>query len=113
MLPLTGNTDASLASYADQDVAATSVKVQSVPADEGFWVGDSAKDRIFVQLTGKAGESPYKVKTGDIVTFTGTVTKNPTGFADKIGVTGQEGRSQLTAQKFHVTAAKSALKLAT
>ena len=112
MLPLAGGSSTSLAAYAGQDVKTTSVMVQSVPADEGFWVGSSASNRVWVQLTGRAGESPYQVKTGDLVTFTGAVTKNVSGFAAKAGVTPEEGRSQLTGQKYHIDAAKASLKLA-
>ena len=30
------------------------MRVESVPADRGFWVGTSDKDRVYVQLTGTA-----------------------------------------------------------
>ena len=112
VLPLTGSSTGSLSQYSGETAKTTSVSVQSVPADEGFWVGASDSDRVWVQLTGKAGESPYKVKTGDSVTFTGKIVKNSTGFADSVGVTAKEGKSQLDAQGYHIDAPKASLKLA-
>ena len=112
VLPLAGSSTASLAEYAGQDAVTASVTVQSVPADEGFWVGTSSSNRVWVQLTGRAGESPYTVKRGDSVTFTGQFVKNTAGFAGKVGVTGSEGKAQLDAQGCHIDAAKSSLELA-
>ena len=116
LLPLANATkigaSGDLSAYAGTDATATAVAVQSVPADEGFWVGSSASDRVWVQLTGKAGESPYTVKRGDAVSFTGKVVKNATGFAKSAGVTDAEGKKLLNSQGQHITVAKSALTLA-
>lgn len=101
-----------LSAYTGTDATATAIAVQSVPADEGFWVGSSAQDRVWIQLTGKAGESPFTVKQGDAVSFTGKVVKNAAGFAKSAGVTDAEGKTLLTAQGQHLTVAKSALTLA-
>lgn len=111
VLPLTaGSTD--LSRYAGQPATARTVAVQSVPADEGFWVGTSATDRVWVQLTGAAGESPVTVKAGDRISFTtGKVVATPAGYADKVGVDASEGAAQLGAQKAHIEIAKSAIKL--
>ena len=113
MLPLTGSPTASLAAYSGQRATATSVQVQSVPADEGFWVGSSSGDRIWVQLTGARGESPFRVKQRDHVSFSGTTTPNGTGFAEKAGVTDTEGKTQLEAEGFHLSVPRSSLKLST
>ena len=116
LLPLADATkigvNGDLSAYTATNATATAVEVQSVPADEGFWVGSSPSDRVWVQLTGKAGESPYTVKKGDLVSFTGTVAKNTAGFAKAAGVTDAEGKKLLTAQGQHITVAKSALTLA-
>lgn len=104
--------DGNLSAYVGEKATATAVQVQSVPADEGFWVGSSATDRVWVQLTGGSGESPYKVKKGDAVSFTGMVAANGSGFAAKAGVTDAEGKKLLSAQGQHIAVAKSALKLA-
>lgn len=99
-----------LNSYTGKEAVGRGVQVQSVPADEGFWVGSSATDRLWVQLTGKAGESPYQVKVGDLVDFTGTITPAPAGFAAKTGLTAAEGAGQLTGQKQYISVNKSTLK---
>jgi hypothetical protein len=59
-----------LAGRAGQAVTGTA-KVESVVSDEGFWVGSSAKGRVFVFLTPEArqsqGESGFQVKAGQTV----------------------------------------------
>jgi len=112
VLPLAASVpDGGLAALAGQAVTGERVLVQSVPADEGFWVGDSATDRVWVQLKG-SGESSFTVKAGDHVSFTGAVEKNADGFADAAGVTTDEGGQQLTAQGNHVVADRASLMLA-
>jgi hypothetical protein len=86
-------------------------RVESVPADEGFWVGADATDRLWVQLTGTGGESYYKVRAGDLINFTGTVTAVPNGFADRVGVTADEGADLLTEQGHYIAVPVSAVKL--
>jgi len=99
-----------LSGYSRRPVTATDVAVQSVPADEGFWVGSSVADRVWVQLIGGAG-SGYRVRVGDRVDFAGVVAANADGFAGSVGVTASEGADQLTAQSQHVQVEKSALRL--
>lgn len=111
VLPATGPLG-TLSRYAGKPVTATGVPVQSVPADEGFWVGSSTKDRVWVQLTGQAGESAYTVKKGDRISFTGgRMVPTTPGFATGAGVTAAEGAGQLTAQRQHISLAKSAVHL--
>ena len=100
-----------MAAYTGQSAQGRGVPVQSVPADEGFWAGTSATDRVWVQLTGEAGESPYQVKQGDLVDFTGTVTAAASGFADEVGLSAAEGADQLTQQKQYVLVKKSDVTL--
>lgn len=104
------NGTASLSAYSGQSAKGTDVVVESVPADEGFWVGTSTESRVWVQLNG-SGESGYQVKQGDHVDFTGSTVKNPTGFAAKVGVSDPEGAAQLTAQGVHMLVDKSTLAL--
>jgi len=111
MLPLTGSARASLSAYSGSKATATSVAVQSVPADEGFWVGSGPDDRVWVQLTVRAGESSFEVHSGQRVSFTGTVTANGPGFADQVGVTDAEGKAQLDAQGYHLFVARSSVFL--
>jgi hypothetical protein len=112
ILPSTGKRAAgNLTQYDGQNAVAKGVRVQSVPADEGFWVGTNNTDRVWVQLVGKAGESPYQVKQGDAVNFEGKVASHGGGFADQVGVSEADGAQQLTTQKAHVEVAKGSVKL--
>lgn len=103
-----GSKDA-LSTYVGKPVTATQVTVQSVDADEGFWVGNDTTDRVWVQLVGKGGESSYQVKVGDRLSFPGELVKNPRAFAEKVGVSAQEGAAQLTQQGAHIEVDKSKL----
>ena len=113
VLPLAAGTDAAaaLGGLAGQPVTATGARVLSVPADEGFWLGTSETERVWVQLTGEAGESPYQVQEGDLVDFEGTVEAHDAAFAEQAGVDDAEGAQQLVDQAAHLTVAKSAVRL--
>ena len=100
-----------LAQVTGQQVTGTAVQVLSVPADEGFWVGSSDAQRVWVQLAGAAGESPYQVRQGDRVDFTGTVAAHDGGFPATVGVDDAEGAGQLAAQAQHVEADRASVKL--
>lgn len=112
LLPLSGSTDAagSLAAQVGKAVTGSGMSVQSVPADEGFWVGSSATDRVWVQLVG-AGESPYTVKVGDRIDLTGQMVAHDAGFAKQVGVDAADGAAQLTTQAAHIAVAQNALVL--
>ena len=90
---------------------ATGARVLSVPADEGFWLGTSETERVWVQLTGEAGESPYQVQAGDTVDFQGTVVPNPSGFSQQVGIAEADGAAQLTQQGYHIEVDKAAVSL--
>ena len=102
---------ANLSTHDGEEAVGRAARVQSVPADEGFWVGTSENDRLWVQLTGTRGESDYKVKEGDAVDFTGTVKPAAKGFAAEAGVTAPEGADQLTIQGYYVSVPASTVKL--
>lgn len=111
VLPLSG-ASTTLSQYAGKAAKARAVRVQSVPADEGFWVGSSKADRVWVQLSGAAAESPFKVKPGDHVDFDGgKLVPTAAGFPAQVGVTGAEGARQLVAQKQHIQLPRKALSL--
>ncbi len=112
VLPLSGTGPVgALGRFTGQAATAEGVPVQSVPADEGFWVGNSTTDRVWVQLAG-AGESGYTVKPGDRVSFTaGKVVPTGPAFAGQVGVNTAEGAAQLTAQGQHISVAKGDLRL--
>ena len=88
---------------------AQGVLVQSDPADEGFWVGTSETERVWVQLSG-TDESGYVVQQGDRVDFTGQVAAHDPGFATQVGVDAAEGADQLGQQGVHIEVAKSELR---
>ena len=113
VLALAAGTDAAaaLGGLAGQPVTATGVQVLSVPADEGFWLGTSETERVWVQLTGEAGESPYQVQEGDLVDLEGTVVEHDAAFAEQAGVDTAEGAQQLTEQAVHLEVAKSSVRL--
>lgn len=110
ILPLSGNSK-ELAAYAGDRATAFSVPVQSVVADEGFWVG-TAGDRVWVQLIGPPPESPYHVVRGDQVTFVGEVVTHGAGFPAQVGVDRAEGAAALVAQGAHLAVVKQTLALA-
>jgi len=112
LLPLSGAApEGDLSSYAGQQATGQGVLVQSVPADEGFWVGSSETDRVWVQLTG-ASESPFQVTAGQRVSFTSTVESTPSDFPAQLGVDEAEGAEQLMSQRQHLRVDRSTLELA-
>ena len=113
VLALASGPDAAvaLAGLAGQPVTGTGARVLSVPADEGFWLGTSETERVWVQLTGEAGESPYQVQEGDLVDFEGTVEEHDAAYPEQVGVDDAEGAQQLAGQAAHLTVAKSSVRL--
>lgn len=102
-----------LRGHVGQQADGKGVLVQSVVSDEGFWVGSSASDRVFVHLSeasrdGQA-ESPYQVKAGDRVDLTGTVQRLGSTSARDFGVTAAEGASQLASAGAFVEATSVSL----
>ena len=96
-----GNDVSNLGQYTGKAVNGRSAPVQSVVADEGFWVGTSAEDRVFVHLIA-GGESGPQVDAGDKVSFTGTMQQNPGDVETTFGVTPEEGADLLEEQGSHV-----------
>jgi hypothetical protein len=68
-----------LRDHVGQQVVVDAAEVDSVPADEGFWV-DAGGDRVWVQVD-TAGESPYTVTEGQRVAFSGLVVAHDEDFA--------------------------------
>jgi RNA polymerase sigma factor (sigma-70 family) len=107
ILPLSaGNV---LTTFIGQEATSSDVPVQSVPADEGFWIGNGT-DRLWVQLETPV-ESPIQIRAGQHVAFRGRVTANPPGFTQQIGVLPNEGADQLTSQGVHIRVSVSALSV--
>ena len=70
-----------LREHVGQRVVADGVEVDSVPADEGFWVQTDG-GRVWVQVD-TAGESPFEVREGQRVDLTGTVVAHGADFAQQ------------------------------
>lgn len=102
-----------LAPLATSAVSGTAVPVESVVSDEGFWVGASASERVFVVLTpearGGAGESPFQVQAGQQLNLAGTLVPLPAAGAGALGVEADEGADQLASQGHLVQATQVAL----
>lgn len=99
-----------LRSLVGQTVLGHSMRVLSVPADEGFWVSNTGDDRVWVQLRTRHGESRVNVNAGDSVSFTGLVRSHDDGFARRVGVDSGEGAALLTREGGHVSVAAGKLK---
>ena len=108
--PVPARAAATSTRYLAKEIRAQNAPVQSVPSDEGFWLGDGTTNRIWVELAG-TGESPFRVKQGQKVSFTGKVIRHGPDFAGRVGVTATEGAALLARQGQHITVSKAKLRL--
>jgi hypothetical protein len=90
-----------LIDFVGQTATGYAVPVQSVDADEGFWVGPSATDRVWVQLTSN-NESTITITAGELLNLSGPVVSHGADYAGKAGVTAEEGADQLTREAAHL-----------
>lgn len=86
----------SLRAHAGQVAEARDVPVQSVAADEGFWVGAGPGQRVWVQLR-SAGESAVQVRAGQRASFTAEVVPAAADFPARAGVSAAEGAVEIRA----------------
>ena len=98
-----------LSGMTGQQVTGTSVPVESVVSDEAFWVGTSEQDRVFVRLE-RGSESPFQVRAGENVSFTGVLTKANAGLAGELGVAEAEGARLLARQGSYVDVKSGTLR---
>jgi hypothetical protein len=77
LLPVRG----SLARYVGAEAEGRGITVQRVAGQQGFWVGTSERDSVYVEFGAKAGETEegaqYKPKVGDRVNLSGPVRPAP------------------------------------
>lgn len=99
-----------LARWSGQPVTARGAPVGQVLADEGFWVGPGGSNRIWVQLVGR-GESPFRVRPGQKVSFVGKLVPNAPGYAQRSGPTGAEGMKLLVRQTQHIEVRYESVRL--
>lgn len=97
-----------LRDHVGQQVVVDGAEVESVPADEGFWV-DAGGDRVWVQVD-TAGESPYTVTDGQRVAFSGLVVAHDDDFARRPDFPASDAE-ELTEAGAHVEVDVSDLQL--
>ena len=108
--PIALSGDKTLAPYQGQTVRAQQVKVYSAPGDEGFWVGESAADRIWVDLD--TGEPlSRRVAAGRRVSFVGKLAPNGQEVLTEPSVGGPPDVDQLKRQGFHVHIDEATLEI--
>jgi len=108
LLPLASPTG-DLTGFVGRTVTAQRATVESVPADEGFWVG-SGTDRIWVQLVAQPGESPFTVRAGELVTFNGQMVAHDDTFGTQLGLAGADA-AQLAREGAHIEVVAAGLGL--
>ena len=89
-----------LAQMAGRPVEGDNLPVESVHANEGFWLG-CADGRVWVQLMG-AGESGEQITSGQRLDFNGTLVSHGDGFPASVGVDQAEGANELGQQRVHL-----------
>ena len=104
VLSLAGDGESALSGIAGQSAVGTDVEVQSVVADEAFWVGSGEQDRVLVFIADAGAESGENIDVGERVTFRGTVQPLADGFAEQVGIESEEGADQLAAQGHYIVA---------
>jgi len=98
-----------LVALVGQRVTARGVRVLSVPADEGFWVGDHDA-RVWVQLS-TSGESPVRIRAGQRLSFVGDVVRHDDEFARRVGATGRDDARTLTREGAHLAVDDCAVRV--
>jgi hypothetical protein len=99
-----------LARLGSEPVSATRVRVLSVPADEGFWVGSSTRERMWVQLQTR-GESRVRVRPGQRLSFTGRLVRNRPGFVASLDLDAPGDAAQLDREGWHIEAPAPAIRV--
>ena len=89
--------------FLGKSVRSSNVTVLAVPADEGFWIGTSAANRVWVQLP-QGKESRAHIVAGDHVRLRGRVVPHTDSFPKRVGVTASEGPGELRRSHQHIRA---------
>ena len=96
-------------SHAGDIAVARQAPVESVPSDEGFWLGTTNRDRLFVMIK-TTDESRTTVKVSDDVSFTGRLVGNERIQLQQVGLTRAEGLAQLQSQGYHIEVSSTRLQ---
>lgn len=92
LLPVPGG---GLADFEGRPAQGENVRVQSVVKDEGFWVGTSARDRVYVEYGGDVGANEnqgIEPAVGDRVNLTGPVRPAPANPAQTLNLSTEDAR---------------------
>jgi hypothetical protein len=105
--PVTPNPEGGLSVPPGQDAEGQGVTVQAVVKDEGFWVGKSAQDRVYVEYGGDVGaaetSSKYVPKVGQKVNVSGPLKPAPQDPEQVLNLTGPDA-AQVREQGAYVNA---------
>jgi RNA polymerase sigma factor (sigma-70 family) len=78
----------SIAGDVGRTAEADGVPVQSVPADEGFWIGGGPGARVWVELNTRGRESAVHVRAGQRASFAAEIVRVTAGSAATMGLSG-------------------------
>jgi hypothetical protein len=95
-----------LARYETETATGRQVTVQSVVEDEGFWVGTSPQDRVYVEYGGDVGANEAQgaePTVGDEVNLTGEVRPAPQNPARTLNLPGRQAE-QVSRQGAYINA---------
>jgi hypothetical protein len=101
---------ANLDRFAGLEVKASGSMVRSVPADEGFWIGGTGDNQVWVELTGKA-ESPVNVRVERRVSFLGRIVDHSRNFVRRVGIDQSESAPLLRRQQQHIVVKRKSLQI--
>ena len=107
--PIELSGDRPLAPYVGREVRADEATVQSVPTNEGFWVGSSLPDRIWVDLD-DGGPISKPVTAGQRVSFVGRLIPNHAQLPAQLGLEAPADVAQLEGQGFHISITEETLQ---
>jgi len=94
--------EAGLAEFAGGAAEGQSVPVQSVVSDDGFWVGSSETDRLFVFLDIGEAEPPPPLELGEPISISGTLEPAPADPETEFGIRAEDGLAQLMEQGYYL-----------
>lgn len=94
--------DVGLAEFAGGSAEGQSVPVQSVVSDEGFWVGTSEVERLFVFLDIGGSESLPQIRVGAPISISGTLEPVPVDPETDFAVRAEDGLDQLVEQGYYL-----------
>ncbi|MDQ6649055.1 MAG: sigma-70 family RNA polymerase sigma factor [Actinomycetota bacterium] len=111
LLPLAGS--GGLAGRAGRPAVGTGAVVQSVVAGEGFWVGESGQDRVWIELADLVVGQPVlpPLRPGSRVSFGGRVAANTADYLAEARADGIDGVDQIEREGAHIDVDPAALTL--